>query len=295
MTLSRSLRLKDAAFGALVAVFPNTGFMGVPLLVALLGPAAAGPMICVLLADMVFTSSLCLGLASLHGQYGRGPWMAARSALAGALRNPLAWAIAGGGAMGAVGYELRGPLDNVVRMLADAASPVALFTVGAMLHRKPRSIPSALPSRTHSGFALTAPSSALLPDSHPGSPSVWLGSDEGGGVPTSPEIVSHLPRLRPRPSPHASQIMTVALIKLLLHPLAVLLIAASARALGAPLNNLQITVLTLAAALPSASNVTLLAERQGADAGFIARIVLVTTVLGLGSFTLLAWAVGARP
>jgi predicted permease len=32
----------DAAFGALVAAFPNSGFMGVPLLVALLGPAAAG-------------------------------------------------------------------------------------------------------------------------------------------------------------------------------------------------------------------------------------------------------------
>lgn len=33
---------KDAAFAALVAAFPNSGFIGVPLLVALLGPAAAG-------------------------------------------------------------------------------------------------------------------------------------------------------------------------------------------------------------------------------------------------------------
>ena len=32
----------DASFGALVAAFPNTGFMGVPLLVALLGAKAAG-------------------------------------------------------------------------------------------------------------------------------------------------------------------------------------------------------------------------------------------------------------
>ncbi|MBX3634966.1 MAG: AEC family transporter, partial [Rubrivivax sp.] len=43
VTLSERVQLKDAAFGALVAAFPNTGFMGVPLLVALLGPAAAGP------------------------------------------------------------------------------------------------------------------------------------------------------------------------------------------------------------------------------------------------------------
>ena len=37
------------AFGALVAAFPNTGFMGVPLLVALLGAAAAGPAILTIL------------------------------------------------------------------------------------------------------------------------------------------------------------------------------------------------------------------------------------------------------
>ena len=45
VTLSERVHLKDAAFGALVAAFPNTGFMGVPLLVALLGNAAAGPVI----------------------------------------------------------------------------------------------------------------------------------------------------------------------------------------------------------------------------------------------------------
>ncbi|MGD9550915.1 MAG: AEC family transporter, partial [Burkholderiaceae bacterium] len=40
----RALRCNwnDAAFGALVAAMPNSGFMGVPLLVALLGAQAAG-------------------------------------------------------------------------------------------------------------------------------------------------------------------------------------------------------------------------------------------------------------
>jgi predicted permease len=37
-------------------------------------------------------------------------------------------------------------------------------------------------------------------------------------------------------------------------------------------------VIVLVAALPSASNVSLLAERLGADNGRIARIILVTTV-----------------
>ena len=39
------------------------------------------------------------------------------------------------------------------------------------------------------------------------------------------------------------------------------------------------------AALPSASNVALLAERSGADNGRIARIILLSTVLALFSFS----------
>jgi len=58
-SLDEVVRLKDASFGALVAAFPNSGFMGVPLLAALFGPAIVGPMIATLLIDMFFTSSLC--------------------------------------------------------------------------------------------------------------------------------------------------------------------------------------------------------------------------------------------
>ena len=39
VSLNDRVHLKDAAFGALVAAFPNTGFMGVPLLVAQIGRA----------------------------------------------------------------------------------------------------------------------------------------------------------------------------------------------------------------------------------------------------------------
>jgi predicted permease len=41
----------------------------------------------------------------------------------------------------------------------------------------------------------------------------------------------------------------------------------------------------LVAALPSASNVSLLAERLGADNGRIARIILVTTVAAFFTFS----------
>ena len=69
-SLNHRIGWNDASFGALVAAFPNTGFMGVPLLVALLGAAGGGPAILTIMVDLVFTSSLCIAL-SRAGRRGR--------------------------------------------------------------------------------------------------------------------------------------------------------------------------------------------------------------------------------
>ena len=54
-------------------------------------------------------------------------------------------------------------------------------------------------------------------------------------------------------------------------------------------------MLTLAAALPIASNVSMLAERYGADNGRVARIIMSSTVLAFATFSLLAWGFGVDP
>ncbi|MDT9000038.1 AEC family transporter [Paucibacter sp. APW11] len=233
LTRSPFVSLKDAAFGALVAAFPNTGFMGVPLLVALLGAAAAGPVICTILADLFFTSSLCLALASVTSAAGAGAArrQAATQALRAALSNPLPWSIALGAGASWSGLRPPAALDTVIKMLGDAATPVALFTIGAVLWRAGQHAHSRTP---------------------------W------------------------------QRYLPVALIKLLLHPALVLGIGLLAQQLGSPLSGFQLGVLVLAAALPSASNVSLLAERHGADNGRIARIILASTVLAFFSFSTLA-------
>jgi malonate transporter len=76
----------------------------------------------------------------------------------------------------------------------------------------------------------------------------------------------------------------VALIKLVVHPVLVGWWAGRHRA-GLPLDRFALTVMVLVAALPSASNVSLLAERFGADNGRIARIILLSTVLAFFSFS----------
>ena len=135
ITLNKRFGWNDAAFGALVGAFPNTGFMGVPLLVALLGTAAAGPAIVTIVIDMVITTSLCIALSRLDGAGQQGVGQAAKNALLGVVKNPLPWAILLGTVFSAFQIELPGPVEKTVALLGDAASPVALFTIGAVLAR----------------------------------------------------------------------------------------------------------------------------------------------------------------
>ena len=135
VTLNKRFGWNDAAFGALVGAFPNTGFMGVPLLVALLGAAAAGPAIVTIVIDMVITTSRCIALSRLDGAGQQGVSQAAKNALLGVVKNPLPWAILLGTVFSAFQIELPGPVEKTVALLGDAASPVALFTIGAVLAR----------------------------------------------------------------------------------------------------------------------------------------------------------------
>ena len=242
VSMNRRIGWNDAAFGALVAAFPNTGFMGVPLLVALLGAAAAGPAILTILVDLLVTTSLCVALSRLDGadehgarlpeRVGPSPRVAAKNALRGVALNPMPWAILLGGISSALQMQPIQPVMQTVGLLADSASPVALFTIGAVLAR--------------SQFMAAQREHARMP------------------------LRDYVP---------------VALIKLVVHPLLVLMVGAAAIYLGLPLSKFALTVMVLVAALPSASNVSLLAERFGADTGRIARIILLTTAAAFLTFS----------
>jgi predicted permease len=239
MSLRGSIGWNDAAFGALVGAFPNTGFLGVPLLVAILGKQAAGTAIVTILVDLVVTTSLCIALSRL-GALGIAagddadrvsPAQAARNALRGVATNPMLWAILSGAMASAFAVVVPGPVDATLGLLADCASPVALFTIGAVLARS------------------------------------QIMAQEGQA-----------------PSVPWSDVLPVVAIKLLIHPLLVLAAGCLAQAMGAPLADSALTVMVLVAALPSASNVSMLAERFGANNGRIARIILVSTALAFFTF-----------
>ena len=232
ISLNKRFGWNDAAFGALVGAFPNTGFMGVPLLVALLGAAAAGPAIVTIVIDMVITTSLCIALSRLDGAGQQGVGQAAKNALLGVVKNPMPWAILLGTVFSAFQIDLPGPVDKTVALLGDAASPVALFTIGAVLARSQK-----IAHHAQHG------------------PLTW------------------------------QDYVPVALIKLLLHPILVLVVGLAAISMGVPIDAFALKVMVLVAALPSASNVAMLSERFGADNGRIARIILVSTAAAFLTFS----------
>jgi malonate transporter and related proteins len=224
----RRLSWNDAAFGALVAAFPNTGYMGVPLLLALLGPQAPGPAIVTILIDLLFTSSLCVALSRLDTADAHGVRRALGNAFRGIALNPMPWAILLGLVVAETRIALPKPALDTIGLLADAASPTALFTIGAVLARSQMTL---------------------------------------------------------RERVRASDYGAIAVVKLIVHPLLVWAAGVTAIRAGAAIDSFALQVLVLVAALPSASNVAMLAERFDADSGRIARIILASTAVAFLTFS----------
>lgn len=224
----------NAAFGALVAAFPNSGFMGMPILVSLVGADGVGPAVVSISIDMIITSSLCIALSRL-GQHGDGGAMdAAKKAMKGVLFNPLPWAVVLGAICSAAAFRFYEPVDQIIKMFANSCSPIALFTIGAMLARPPAiaTANAAPPGRFNLG-----------------------------------------------------DIHLVVFYKLIVHPLLVLGVGYGYMQMGFDLSAQALTVLVLVAALPSASSITVLAEKFEADSRRIAQIVLFSTVIAFITFS----------
>src|SRR5450631_828264 len=128
-------RLRDAAFYGLAGAVANAGFMGVPLIVALLGERAAAPTILAIVADLVMVASVGLLLVEVDGATRRGWREDARDAAMRIFLNPFLVSMLLGAAFSGMGWRLGTPLAEIVKLLADAAGPCALFAIGVSLVR----------------------------------------------------------------------------------------------------------------------------------------------------------------
>lgn len=131
----RGLDIPTAAIEAQCAVIGNVGFLGLPMLIQLFGEAAVGPIMLVLATDLVVFSSLVVMLIN-GGRDGRLKLATLRAMGLGLVRNPMIVSIVLGLGWSALTLPVPGPMNDFVTILGGAATPGALFAIGASLAGK---------------------------------------------------------------------------------------------------------------------------------------------------------------
>jgi hypothetical protein len=221
----RGTPLRVVGAHAQAATTGNLGFLGVPLLLALLGDRAAGPLGMAVLAEVGCLMPLGILLMSLGRERSGAPRGLLREVAGATLGNPIVIGVVAGAALGFSGARLPSPVERFLSFVGASAGPVALFALGG-----------SLAGRT-------------------------LG-------------------------PHWRSIAGVAVAKLAVYPA---IAYGFLRAAGLASDLLAAGVLI--AALPTAANVFVFAERLEAVPERISAEILLSTVLGAVSFPVVAWLV----
>ncbi len=135
VAMVRRQDVSTAAVEAQCAAIGNVGFLGIPMMVLLFGEGAVGPMMVVLTVDLVVFSSLIVVLINAHR--GAGLSLATlRMVGLGLVRNPMILSIVAGLAWSAAEVPIPTPMNDFLAILGGAATPGALFAIGASLASK---------------------------------------------------------------------------------------------------------------------------------------------------------------
>lgn len=125
----------EAAIEAQCAAIGNVGFLGIPMLAVLLGDRSVGIVMSILAVDLIVFSSLIVILIT-GSRDGRLRLGVLRTVGLGLLRNPMIVAIVAGLGWARLGWVMPGPLEEFLSILGAAATPGALFAIGASLASK---------------------------------------------------------------------------------------------------------------------------------------------------------------
>ena len=131
----RNLDVATAAVEAQCAVIGNVGFLGLPMFAILFGEASIGPIMLILATDLIVFSSLIVILIN-GARDGRMTAGLVRTIGLGLLRNPMIVSISLGLLWSAFSLPIPAPIDDFLVILGAAATPGALFAIGASLASK---------------------------------------------------------------------------------------------------------------------------------------------------------------
>ena len=135
VALVRRIGVEQAAVEAQCAVIGNTGFLGVPMLTLLLGAEAIGPVVLALAVDLIVFSSLIVILIT-GARDGQLSLRALRTISVGLVKNPMIVAMTLGFIWSGLQIPIPDPMNEFLAILGGAATPGALFAIGASLATK---------------------------------------------------------------------------------------------------------------------------------------------------------------
>jgi malonate transporter len=125
--------LAEAALNGLNSTYGNSGYMGIPLVVAAYGEAAALPAIVVVIINTALMVGIAIALIELGQNRGAHPGAVVRHLARALARNPMLVGPLAGVAWAATGWALPVPLDTFTNILGAAAGPCALFSIGLFM------------------------------------------------------------------------------------------------------------------------------------------------------------------
>ena len=129
----KSLDFVDRCLDGFGATYANSGFIGIPLSALLLGKDALIPATIMVLMTAVLVFAVGIVLLEIGGGTAASPMASVRKAGRAVARNPLVLATVLGMAWSAIGVPMPEAPHRVLALLAGAAGPCALVSIGALL------------------------------------------------------------------------------------------------------------------------------------------------------------------
>lgn len=131
----RGVGIEEGAVEAQCSAIGNVGFLGVPMLALLMGEKAVGYVMLVLACDLIIFGSLIVILIT-GSRDGRMSPKILGSVGIGLVKNPMIVAMALGLVWSTQSWPVPGPVAEFLKLLGAAATPGALFAIGASLATK---------------------------------------------------------------------------------------------------------------------------------------------------------------
>ena len=135
VAILRRRNVAEAAVEAQCATVGNVGFLGIPMLAMLMGPEAVLWVMLVLAIDQLVFGSLIVILI-VGSRDGRMSFGMLKTVGTGLIKNPMIMAMIAGLLCSSSGWALPVPATEFFDILGAAATPGALFAIGASLASK---------------------------------------------------------------------------------------------------------------------------------------------------------------